>query len=62
MASTRGNDIILTYDSQFDAELLAKAVRESVFGDLTVKGFHASEARDVLLLLYALSDEATHGK
>lgn len=62
MASTRGNDIILTYDSPFDAELLARAIRESVFGDLTVKGFMASEATDVLRLLYALSDEAAHGK
>jgi hypothetical protein len=36
-----------------DCEQLADAIRDSVFGDLTVKGFMATEAVDVLRLLWA---------
>lgn len=54
MAKVNGNEITLDYTSPVDAVILAKALRESVFGGLTVEQFHASEAVDVLRLLWAM--------
>ena len=46
--------VTLRVESRKDAELLAKALRDSVFEGLTVKQFHADEARDVLRYLHAI--------
>lgn len=54
MARIDGTSISLDYESKEDAALLAKAIRSSVFHDLTVKDFMASEAHDVLLYLWSI--------
>lgn len=53
MATVAGSQIILDYRSPKDAEILAKAIRDGVFHGLTVKGFHSTEATDVLRILWA---------
>lgn len=54
---TNNATVTLRVDSRKDQELLAKALRDSCFAGLTVKQFHADEARDVLLYLWALTVE-----
>ena len=54
MATVDGNKIVLDFKSGKDAALLAKAIRDSVFHGLEVKGFMDSEAVDVLRYLHAI--------
>ena len=57
-----GQTVTLRVNSDADAELLAKALRDSCWPGLTVKQFHYTEARDVLRLLWALQYEAQADK
>jgi hypothetical protein len=52
-----GETIILDINDPGDQAMVAKALRDSCFHGLTVKDFHASEAKDMLLYLWAILGE-----